>query len=156
MKSLFFYDYPVGALGITEEAGAITGVFFGRDKTFPDAVIAETPVIKKAADQLAEYFDGRRRSFDLPMTLRGTDFQLAVWKALLTIPLGETRCYQDIAAQIGRPKALRAVGMANNRNPIVIIIPCHRVIGKDGGLTGYGGGLPVKQYLLDLEKTVKA
>jgi methylated-DNA-[protein]-cysteine S-methyltransferase len=149
MKSVFFYEYPIGPLGIVEEAGAITGVFFG--KTLPDCGVGETSGIKKAADQLAEYFDGTRRSFDLPLALKGTDFQVAVWEALLTIPLGETRTYQDIAVQIGRPKAARAVGMANNRNPIVIIVPCHRVIGKDGGLTGYGGGLPVKRYLLDLE-----
>jgi methylated-DNA-[protein]-cysteine S-methyltransferase len=149
MQSVFFYEYPVGPLGIVEEEGAITGVFFG--KTSPGYGIAETPGIKKAADQLAEYFAGTRRSFDLPLALKGTDFQIAVWEALLAIPPGETCTYQDIAVQIGRPKAARAVGMANNRNPLVIIVPCHRVIGKDGSLTGYGGGLPVKRYLLDLE-----
>jgi methylated-DNA-[protein]-cysteine S-methyltransferase len=152
MKNVFSYDYPIGALGIAEEDDAITRVFFDGGKGLPDFIAAETPLIKKTAAQLAEYFGGKRRSFDLPLALRGTDFQLAVWKALLTIPSGETRCYQDIADLIGRPKAVRAVGMANNRNPIVIIVPCHRVIGKDGGLTGYGGGLSVKQYLLDLEK----
>lgn len=150
MQSVFFYEYPVGPLGIIEEEGAITGVFFGK-KPPPGCGIAATPGIKKAADQLAEYFARTRRSFDLPLALKGTDFQIAVWEALLTIPLGETRAYQDIAALIGRPKAARAVGMANNRNPLVIIVPCHRVIGKDGGLTGYGGGLPIKRYLLDLE-----
>jgi methylated-DNA-[protein]-cysteine S-methyltransferase len=150
MKSVFFYDYPAGTLGIAEEDGAITRVFFGT--TLPGFALAGTPVIKKAATRLAEYFDGKRRSFDLPLALKGTDFQIAVWKALLTIPAGETRSYQDIAVQIGKPKAVRAVGMANNRNPLVIIVPCHRVIGKDGSLTGYGGGLPVKRYLLDLEK----
>jgi methylated-DNA-[protein]-cysteine S-methyltransferase len=152
MKSVYWYEYPIGALGIAEEEDAITGVFFGRDKTLPGFAAIETPAIKKTAGQLAEYFDGRRRTFDLPLRPRGTDFQIAVWEALLAIPAGETRSYQDIAVQIGRPKAVRAVGMANNRNPIVIIVPCHRVIGKDGGLTGYGGGLPAKQYLLDLEK----
>jgi methylated-DNA-[protein]-cysteine S-methyltransferase len=152
MKSLFFYEYPACALGIAEDGGAICGVFFGRDKSFPGFAVGETPLIKKAAAQLAEYFDGRRRVFDLPLAPGGTDFQAAVWKALLAIPPGETRSYQDIAALIGRPKAVRAVGMANNRNPVVIIIPCHRVIGKDGGLTGYGGGLDLKRYLLDLER----
>jgi methylated-DNA-[protein]-cysteine S-methyltransferase len=151
MKSLFFYEYPACTLGIAEEDGAITGVFFGRG-VLPGFTRAGTPLIEKAAVQLAEYFDGSRRSFDLPLALRGTDFQVAVWKALLTIPAGETRSYQDIAVLIGKPKAVRAVGMANNRNPVVIIVPCHRVIGKDGGLTGYGGGLPLKRYLLDLEK----
>ncbi|MDR2741256.1 MAG: methylated-DNA--[protein]-cysteine S-methyltransferase [Treponema sp.] len=152
MKNQFFYEFPVGALGIAEEDGAITGVFFGRDKILPGFAVAGTPLIEKAAAQLAEYFDGRRRSFDLPLAPGGTDFQVAVWDALLTIPAGETRSYQEIARRIGRPKAVRAVGMANHRNPVVIIVPCHRVIGKDGGLTGYGGGLPLKQYLLDLER----
>jgi methylated-DNA-[protein]-cysteine S-methyltransferase len=152
MRSVFSYEYPIGALGIAEEDGAITRVFFDRGLGLPGFAAAETGLIKRAADQLAEYFDGRRRVFDLPLRLHGTDFQAAVWNALLTIPAGETRCYQDVAALIGRPKAVRAVGMANNRNPVVIIVPCHRVIGKDGGLTGYGGGLPVKRYLLDLEQ----
>jgi methylated-DNA-[protein]-cysteine S-methyltransferase len=101
--------------------------------------------------QLAEYFDGRRRSFDLNLAPQGTDFQLAVLAALQTIPLGETRSYLDIAIQIGRPKAVRAVGAANGRNPLPIVIPCHRVIGADGSLTGFGGGLETKLFLLQLE-----
>jgi methylated-DNA-[protein]-cysteine S-methyltransferase len=156
MKSVFFYDYPIGMVGIAEEDGAIARVFFsGKKKNLPGFSTAETPLIKKAAAQLAEYFNGKRRSFDLPLALHGTDFQRSVWKALQTIPAGETRSYKDIAALIGNPKAVRAVGMANNRNPIVIIVPCHRVIGSDGSLTGYGGGLPAKQYLLNLEKGSK-
>jgi len=111
----------------------------------------ETPLIKKAAKQLTEYFAGKRRTFDLPLEFRGTDFQKKVWAALMTIPYGETRSYGEIAKQIKNPKASRAVGMANNRNPIVIICPCHRVVGSDGSLTGYGGGLPNKEYLLKLE-----
>jgi methylated-DNA-[protein]-cysteine S-methyltransferase len=91
----------------------------------------------------------------LPLTLQGTDFQISAWKALQTIPFGETRSYKDIAIMIGNEKAVRAVGMANNRNPIVIIVPCHRVIGHDGSLTGYGGGLPAKQFLLDLERSLQ-
>jgi methylated-DNA-[protein]-cysteine S-methyltransferase len=156
MKSVFFYDYPIGKVGIAEEDGAISRVFFsGKKKTLPGFDTAETPLIKKAAAQLAEYFKGKRRAFDLPLALHGTDFQISVWKALQTIPAGETRSYKDIAALIGNPKAVRAVGMANNRNPVVIIVPCHRVIGSDGSLTGYGGGLPTKQYLLNLEKGSK-
>jgi methylated-DNA-[protein]-cysteine S-methyltransferase len=152
MKSVFFYDYPIGAIGIAEDEGAIVRVFFGgKKKALPGFNTAETPLIKKAAAQLAEYFNGKRKSFNLPLALQGTDFQISVWEALQTIPAGETRSYKDVAALIGNPKAVRAVGMANNRNPIVIIVPCHRVIGHDGSLTGYGGGLPAKQYLLNLE-----
>jgi len=113
---------------------------------------AKTPLIEKAATQLKEYFAGKRTEFDLPLSLAGTDFQRSVWKALQEIPWGETRSYKDIAVRIGKPRATRAVGMANNRNPIPIIVPCHRVVGSDGSLTGYGGGLPVKQRLLELEK----
>ena len=105
------------------------------------------PVIR----QLAEYFAGERKQFDVRLALRGTPFQLEVWNTLLRIPYGETRTYADIARAIGRPTATRAVGAANGANPIPIIIPCHRVIGKDGGLTGFGGGIGVKRRLLDLE-----
>ncbi|MDR0600071.1 MAG: methylated-DNA--[protein]-cysteine S-methyltransferase [Treponema sp.] len=155
MRNLFFYRFPLGVLGIVEEEGSLTGVFFGRE---PPASLrtagfetAETPVIKKAAVQLEEYFAGKRRNFDLPLAPRGTAFQLLIWKALRGIPYGTTLSYGELAARAGRPRACRAAGMANNRNPIVIIIPCHRVIGKNGDLTGYGGGLPVKEYLLALE-----
>jgi methylated-DNA-[protein]-cysteine S-methyltransferase len=151
MKNVFFCNYPIGTIGIAEDNGALCRVFFSKEKALPGFVIAETPLIKKAAAQLGEYFEGRRKSFNLPLALRGTDFQIAVWEALQTIPAGETRSYKDVAALIGNPKAVRAVGMANNRNPIVIIVPCHRVIGSDGSLTGYGGGLLAKQFLLDLE-----
>ena len=155
MKNVFFYDYPViGGIGIAENNGAISHVVFRGDakKDFNGYTAAETPLIKKSAAQLAEYFAGKRKKFDLPLAPSGTEFQRSVWSALQTIPFGETRSYGDIAAQIGNPKACRAVGMANNRNPIAVIIPCHRVIGSDGSLTGYGGGLDVKQYLLGLEK----
>jgi methylated-DNA-[protein]-cysteine S-methyltransferase len=155
MKNVFFYEYPVGTIGIAEDTGALCRVYFGAEKQISDFTIAETPLIKKAAAQLAEYFDGGRKSFDLPLVLRGTDFQLSVWKALQSIPAGVTRTYKEVAALIGNPKASRAVGMANNRNPIAIIIPCHRVIGADGSLTGYAGGLSIKHYLLDMEKRQK-
>ncbi|HBD87238.1 MAG TPA: methylated-DNA--[protein]-cysteine methyltransferase [Clostridiales bacterium] len=152
MKNVFFYDYPVGKIGIAEDDGAISHVFFCSEKTPDGYAAAETPLIRQAAAQLAEYFEGRRKVFDLPLNLQGTAFQVAVWKALQAIPFGETRCYQDVAVETGSPKACRAVGMANNRNPIAIIVPCHRVVGRDGSLTGYGGGLPIKKLLLELEK----
>jgi methylated-DNA-[protein]-cysteine S-methyltransferase len=101
--------------------------------------------------QVEEYFAGKRRGFDFPLDLRGTDFQLACWRALLAIPFGETRTYADIARAIGKPNAFRAVGMANHSNPIAIVVPCHRVIASDGTLCGYGGGLDVKRKLLELE-----
>ncbi len=99
-----------------------------------------------------EYFAGGRKDFDLPLCPRGTEFQKKVWSALREIPYGETRAYGEIAAAVGNPKAARAVGMANNRNPISVIVPCHRVIGSDGKLVGYGGGLDIKEFLLDLER----
>lgn len=153
MKNVWYYDYPIGTIGIAEENGAICRVFFlssGKNLAGFDA--AQTPLVQKAATQLGEYFDGKRKEFDLPLSLHGTEFQQSVWKALRLIPAGKTRSYKDIAVQIGSPRASRAVGMANNRNPVIIIIPCHRVVGQDGSLTGYVGGLSVKQYLLELEK----
>jgi O-6-methylguanine DNA methyltransferase len=148
------YDVPFGEITIGEKDGFITfAKFRDSDDRIDNYVFKETPLIKKAAKQFAEYFEGIRKEFDLPIALRGTQFQEKVWQALLTIPVAETRSYKDIAEQIGNPKAARAVGMANNRNPISVIVPCHRVIGHNGDLVGYGGGLPVKRYLLDLEKT---
>ena len=108
-------------------------------------------VLAPYLDQLTEYFAGQRREFTIPLDLRGTDFQLKCWRALLDIPYGETRSYRDLAQAIGHPNAFRAVGMSNNRNPIAIVVPCHRVIAADGGLCGYGGGLDIKRKLLDLE-----
>ena len=106
--------------------------------------------------ELEEYFAGERRQFTFPLDLRGTDFQLACWRALLAIPYGETRSYADIARAVGKPNAFRAVGMANNRNPLAIVVPCHRVIASDGTLCGYGGGLEVKRKLLELEGALTA
>jgi len=108
-------------------------------------------VMRPYLTELEEYFAGQRREFTFPLDLRGTDFQLACWRALLAIPYGETRTYADIARAVGRPTAFRAAGMANNRNPIAIVVPCHRVIASDGTLCGYGGGLDVKRKLLELE-----
>jgi O-6-methylguanine DNA methyltransferase len=113
---------------------------------------AESPqVLRPYVNELEEYFAGKRRQFTFPLDLRGTDFQRACWQALLAIPYGETRTYADIARAVGKPNAFRAVGMANNRNPIAIVVPCHRVIASDGTLCGYGGGLDVKRKLLELE-----
>ena len=102
-------------------------------------------------EQLREYFDGHRREFTFPVDLRGTEFQMRCWRALLQIPYGETRTYADIAQAVGTPQGFRAVGMANNRNPVAIVVPCHRVIASDGTLCGYGGGLDIKRKLLELE-----
>jgi methylated-DNA-[protein]-cysteine S-methyltransferase len=152
MKSLLYFETAIGRLGLVENGGAVTNVFFRSEKAPPDTQEHSTPLLRRVARQIEEYLNGRRTEFDLPLQPEGTEFQRAVWKALQTIPYGETRSYRDIAEQIDSPKACRAVGMANHRNPITIIIPCHRVIGTDGSLTGYGGGLKLKQQLLDLEK----
>lgn len=141
-------DSPVGALRIVQEGDAIVGLHFGgkiSETAPPTALLAEAKV------QLEQYFAGQRHCFDLPLSFGGTAFQHAIWAALLDIPYGETRSYGQIAAAIGRPKAVRAVGQAIGRNPIGIIIPCHRVIGQNGTLTGFGGGLPIKEKLLKLE-----
>jgi methylated-DNA-[protein]-cysteine S-methyltransferase len=155
MRSVYFYRFNKINIGIAEEnlveGKAITRVFFGTKP--PEGFLkTETPLIKKAARQIEQYLAGKRKEFALPLVMHGTEFQMAVWRALQTIPFGETRSYKEIAVLIGKPKAVRAVGMANNRNPIVIIVPCHRVIGSNGRLVGYGGGLPLKQHLLELER----
>jgi methylated-DNA-[protein]-cysteine S-methyltransferase len=148
--NIYFYSYPIGTLGIAETDNTISRVCFSKDNLH-GCTIKETSLISKAALQLTEYFAGKRRVFDLPLELNGTDFQNAVWNALLAIPYGETRSYKEIAEYIGNPRACRAVGMANHRNPLAIIVPCHRVVEHSGGLGGYAGGLDVKRYLLDLE-----
>lgn len=148
MKKIFYYDTYAGRIGIAEEDGAITELIFS-ERDWP---VEETELIKETKRQLDEYFEGRRKTFDIPTKLVGTEFQKKVWNALADIPYGETATYKDIAEKIGCPKGFRAVGLANNRNPISIIYPCHRVIGTNGSLTGYGGGLDVKEKLLALEK----
>jgi len=153
MKKYCVYHYKFCKLYIAEENGAVCFVSFSAGKIPKDFDKGESPLIKKAAKQFDEYFKKDRKDFDLPLVLHGTDFQVKVWKALQKIPYGQTRSYGELAAMIGNPKACRAVGMANNRNPIAIIFPCHRVIGHDGSLTGFGGGLELKQKLLDLEKS---
>jgi len=149
VKYSYTYDSPVGRLYLAEENGVLTDLCF---RPVPNAEERETPLLKRTVLQLTEYFNGKRHDFDLPLDPRGTPFQKSVWSALLTIPYGETRSYKDIACAVGNTKACRAVGMANNKNPISIIIPCHRVVGSGGVLTGYGGGLDIKRALLELEK----
>ena len=123
-----------------------------RQVEIPDDWVENKEFFREAARQLEAYFSGKLESFDLKLAPEGTEFQKSVWKALCEIPYGETRTYKDIAASIGKPKAYRAVGLANNRNPIAIIVPCHRVIGSNGKLTGYASGLDVKEFLLKLEE----
>lgn len=155
MKNVFFYEYPIGRLGIAEENGAICRMFFANEHPPEDFETAETTLIRQAAVQLTEYFDRKRTSFDLPLALNGTAFQTAVWQALRTIPFGEVRSYKEVAGMVGNPKASRAVGMANHNNPIAIFVPCHRVVGATGSMTGYAGGIRMKEYLLELEKGQK-
>lgn len=152
MKHAAFYETSLGRIAIAEENGKVTNLFFAGEAVPPDFSLEETETLKKAAAQLREYLSGQRKAFDLPLAPAGTPFQQRVWDALISIPYGETRSYGKLAELVGNPKASRAVGMANNRNPIPVIIPCHRVIGANGSLVGYGGGLPMKEKLLALEK----
>lgn len=154
MTSAWTRETPIGALTLTEEAGVLTGVLFGPHAP-QGALIAETSLIRRAFAQLEEYFCGERTVFDLPLDARGTPFQRRCWQALLEIPYGQTRTYAQQAQAVGSPRACRAVGMANHRNPLPILIPCHRVVGSDGSLTGYAGGLWVKRTLLEIEHAWK-
>ncbi|MCL2196973.1 MAG: methylated-DNA--[protein]-cysteine S-methyltransferase [Treponema sp.] len=153
MKKFILFNHKFCNLFIAEENGVICDVSFKKDKITSDYEKDETKILKETIKQLGEYFDKKRKNFNLPISLHGTDFQIKVWNALKKIPYGETCSYTQLAAAIGNPKACRAVGMANNKNPAAIIIPCHRVIGSNGSLTGYAGGLEIKKRLLDLEKT---
>lgn len=138
-------------LCITAQSDAIVRLSFLVQDAQVDRA-PEHPLLQRAVQQLEEYFSGQRMKFDLPLLLHGTEFQRTVWEELLRIPYGSTRSYGAIAACIGSPKAARAVGMACNRNPIAIVVPCHRVVGSNGTLTGYAGGLSRKQFLLELEE----
>lgn len=142
---------PVGNVVITEYKAIINQLFFLRSSQLIHMNWEETMLLQQTALQLNEYFHGKRRIFNIPISLQGSDFELAVWEALATIPYGETRSYGEIARQIGRPTASRAVGQAIHKNPIHIIIPCHRVIGAQGKLTGYAAGTDIKQSLLQRE-----
>lgn len=149
MKNYFVCNSPIGKLTIVECGGVIMAVKFGEH---PDGEYKNSVLIQNAVKQLTQYFDGSRTAFDLPLMAEGTDFQKRVWDELKKIPYGETRSYGQIASSIGNPKAVRAVGGANNKNPIAIIVPCHRVIGSGGTLVGYAGGLNIKEMLLELEQ----
>ncbi len=147
---IYYYSYEteLGSITFMEEDGALLAISTRRSN---EGICQETALIKEAHLQLDEYLKGERKTFRLPLNPKGTDFQKRVWKALCEIPYGETRSYKQISEAIGNPKAVRAVGMANNRNPLLIVVPCHRVIGANGKLVGYASGLDKKAFLLDLE-----
>lgn len=151
MKNYAIYDSPYGKIKICYAEEKIIGL-----KKVDDEEVKNMGTMTKLTDkvcvQLQEYFEGKRKKFDFPYELHGTQFQKKVWGVLYEIPYGETRTYKDIAIAIGNPKASRAVGMANNKNPIIIVVPCHRVIGANGKLVGYAGGLEMKKGLLDMER----
>lgn len=146
-----YHDSPVGLLEITAEENAVTGLYFagGNGNREEENTCG---ILKDCIKQLTEYFSGKRKIFDINVNPAGTQFQKSVWNELLKIPFGETVSYGEIAKRIGNTKSVRAVGLANGSNPISIIIPCHRIIGKNGSLVGYGGGIENKRFLLELEK----
>jgi len=148
---IFYYYTVIGRIGIVEKNDKISNLYFASDLPPQGARLFETPLLKSAAHQLHAYLDGSLKEFSLPLAPEGTDFMQRIWKALGKIPYGETVSYKDLAIAAGSPKAARAAGMANNRNPLPIFIPCHRVIGANGKLVGYRGGLAVKQKLLEIE-----
>lgn len=162
MEQRLTLSTPVGRLTLAANESAVTRISFGdrppkgnrSEAEASEILTVETagPLLRQAARELEEYFAGTRRTFTFPLSAAGTPFQQRVWEALRAIPYGETRTYGQIAATVGNPRASRAVGMANNRNPIAIVVPCHRVVGSNGALVGYAGGLTVKQTLLELEK----
>jgi methylated-DNA-[protein]-cysteine S-methyltransferase len=151
MRGTAYYVSPVGELEIESEDNKIVATNFLKDSK---QVESPTPVIKQCIEELDEYFYKGRKFFTVDLDLRGTEFQRKVWNALLNIPFGKTISYSDLAISVGDLKAVRAVGLANGQNPVPIIVPCHRVIGKDGNLVGYGGGLDKKQWLLEHEGVV--
>ena len=148
-------ESPVGRLRLVACAEGITEITFGAGAA-RSAEAPGHPLLQRAAAQLAEYFAGSRQEFELPLAAAGTPFQRAVWKELRTIGFGVTCSYAELARSLGKPSAARAVGAANGQNPIAIVVPCHRVVGADGALTGYAGGLPAKRWLLDHEREVRA
>ena len=152
--NIFYYNTDIGRIGIAEKDGMITNLFFDIDEFEEEFVIKETDILKEANNQLQEYLAGKRKEFHLPLAPYGTEFRKNVWVILCAISYGETKSYKEIAQIIGNPKACRAVGSANNKTPIPIFIPCHRVIGASGKLVGYRGGLKIKEHLLKLEKAI--
>ncbi len=149
---LYFHQTGIGRIGIAEENGSITNLYFETDTVPQNVEICETEVIKEAFKQMEAYLAGNLKIFSLPLAPGGTDFMRTVWKILCGVPYGKTASYKEIAIAAGNPKAARAVGLANNKNPVPLFIPCHRIIGADGKLVGYRGGLEVKMKLLELEK----
>jgi methylated-DNA-[protein]-cysteine S-methyltransferase len=152
MRKVHFFQTELGTIRVAENGEGVTGVYLPGEKGPEDGVEEETPLMKQAEKQIKEYLAGQRKEFTVRQSLEGTGFSRQVWEALQKIPYGQTRSYGEVAAMIDRPGAARAVGQANNRNPISIIIPCHRVIGADGKLVGYAAGLKIKKHLLELEK----
>lgn len=148
-----YIDSPLGRLTVAAQEGVLTHLLFGEQPR--EDACRNTPLLDRARRELEEYFQRRRQVFTLPLSPQGTAFQRLVWQGLLTIPYGQTRSYGQLAQSIGHPRSCRAVGGANHRNPISILIPCHRVVGSDGSLTGYGGGLEKKIFLLELERPDK-
>ena len=144
----YSYETILGPVTFVEEDGTLLAI--STHRSF-EGMVQETSLIKEAHLQFSEYLKGERKEFDIPFRMKGTKFQKQVWTALCEIPYGETRSYKQIAEAIGNPKAVRAVGMANNRNPLLVLVPCHRVIGSNGQLVGYAGGLDKKEFLLRLE-----
>jgi len=158
MIAKIYYKTPIGYAEITADGDAIIGVELVNDVAQKDLLESEkvdSPLLKKFVSELDEYFNGDRQTFSVKLEARGTDFQKKVWMALRQIPYGKTFSYQDIAVAIGNPKAVRAVGLANSKNPHWVVVPCHRVIGKSGKLTGYAGGLDRKKWLLEHEKALQ-
>jgi len=156
MNYVIFVDSPIGRLSLYSDGEALSGLYMEKREPPGEWVPGEDiAVLKAAARQLKEYFTGARRDFDLPIAHHGTAFQCKVWEHLKSIPCGETWSYGQLAQRIRQPTASRAVGLANGRNPVSIVIPCHRVIGSDGSLTGDGGGLERKQWLLEHERTMR-
>ena len=148
----YFQRTTIGRIGIVEEGGCITNLYFETDIVPSDLELCETGTIREAFRQLQAYLSGGLTVFSVPLAPRGTEFFRRVWQELCSVPYGTTASYKQIAVAAGNPKAVRAVGMANNRNPVPLFIPCHRIIGSDGRLVGYRGGLDVKRSLLELEK----
>jgi methylated-DNA-[protein]-cysteine S-methyltransferase len=144
-----FYESPIGNVVLNVTESGVSEIYFSDGPV--RAVFGENPIVGVCVEQLDAYFRGVRKAFSVPLDLRGSEFRMKTWRALLQIPYGETSTYGRIATAIGSPKAVRAVGGANHNNPVSVIVPCHRVIGSDGGLTGYGGGLHRKQWLLEHE-----
>lgn len=151
-KTVLYRKYPIGELAIAEDGKGISDIFLRESRPDFEATPGVTPLLEQAAGELDEYFAGKRKDFTVPVALHGTPFQKAVWQALREIPYGQTRSYGEIACAVGSPRGFRAVGLACKRNPVLFMVPCHRVVGRNGGLTGFACGLEVKGFLLELER----